>query len=74
MNGNTENIKILPTKKFKPPDTFGRPAGMTRTRKIIYAQKVMESQFISLCAQIHLSECKQERAKNQKEERRAKRK
>ena len=74
MNGFTENIKILPTQKFKPQDTFGRPAGMTRTRKIIYAQKAMESQFIALCSQIRLDDCKKERAENQKEERRAKRK
>ncbi len=73
MNVNTESYKIIPTPKFKPQDTFGRPAGMTRSRKIIYAQKAMENQFNRLCCQIRLSNYKQERAENQKEERRAKR-
>ncbi|MFC2138794.1 hypothetical protein ACFLTE_11520 [Bacteroidota bacterium] len=47
---------------------------MARTRKIIYAQKAMESQFIYLCSQINLEECMQERAENQRKERREKRK
>jgi len=74
MINNTENIKILPTQKIKQQDTFGRPAGMTRTRKIIYAQNTMESQFVRLCSQIRLVDCRKEKAENQKEERRTKRK
>ena len=74
MIRNTENYKIIPTPKFKPQETFGRPAGMARTRKLISAQKAMEKQFMLLCSQIHLDECKEERAENQRNERRAKRK
>ncbi|MFC2137773.1 hypothetical protein ACFLTE_06325 [Bacteroidota bacterium] len=71
---NIENYKILATQKLKVQDTFGRPAGMSRTRKIIYAQKAMDAQFNRLCCQIRLDEDRQERAENQREERRAKRK
>ena len=74
MINNTDNIKFIPTQKFKTQDTFGRPAGMTRTRKIIYAQKAMENQFIKLCSQIRLDDYKQERAETQREDRKAKRK
>jgi hypothetical protein len=70
---NTEEYKILPTRRLKVQDTFGRPAGMARTRKIIYAQKAMEAQFVRLCSQIKLNEDKQERADIQRDERRAKR-
>lgn len=74
MINNSDNIKLIPPQKFKTQDTFGNPAGMTRTRKIIYAQKAMENQFLRLCSQIHLDDYKQERAENQREERKAKRK
>ena len=59
---------------MKDQESFGRPAGMSRTRKIIYAQKAMDAQFIRLCCQIKIDQDKQERAENQREERRAKRK
>ena len=64
----------MPTQEFKDQNSYGSPAGIIRTRKIIYAQKIMEKQFMILCSKIRLEEEKKERADNQREQRRAKRK
>jgi len=74
MTEKTIKYKLIPPRKVLKYDTSGRPAGLARTRKLIYTQKAMETQFMLLCCQIQLNENKQERAENQKEERRAKRK
>ena len=74
MTEKTIKYKIIPPRKVLKHDTSGRPAGMARTRKIINAQQAMESQFIMLCSQIRLDDNRQDRAENQREERRVKRK
>lgn len=51
----------------------GRPAGLTRTRKIQRTEKEREIQFLKLCSQIRLEDFKKERADNQRNERRLKR-
>ena len=51
----------------------GRPAGLTRTRKIQRTERDREIQFLKLCAQIRLNDFKQERAETQRNERRLKR-
>ena len=50
------------------------PAGLARTKRIIQTEKNKEIQFMLLCSQIRLNDRKQERAENQREERRTKRK
>ena len=50
-----------------------RPRGLARTRKIISTEKAREVQFMKLCAQIQLDEKKENRANEQLNERRAKR-
>ena len=52
----------------------GRPAGLQRTQKRIFAMRQNEIQFMILCSQIHLNDFRQERADRQREDRRAKRK
>ena len=51
----------------------GRPAGLTKSRKIIKTEKDKEVQFLKLCAQIRLNDFKNERADKQRNDRRLKR-
>lgn len=65
-----ETLKWRPSKQVEQ----GTPAGLARTHKIIRAERLKEHQFIRLCSQIRIEEFKQERAEQQRIDRRAKRK
>ena len=51
----------------------GLPAGLTKSKRIIRSERDKENQFMKLCKQIELENFKENRAENQRFERRAKR-
>ena len=72
MNSIIGNEKILKPQreKIEPP---GRPAGISRSRKMIATENAKEIQFMRLCKQIRLDDYKRERADNQRSDRISKR-
>ena len=70
---NSDKVKILRPQKVKTELT-GRPAGIARSHRIIMVDKAIESQFIKICSQIKLDDKRKDRAENQRNERRMKRK
>jgi hypothetical protein len=60
--------------KLRPVSESGSPAGLGKSKKIIRAAIDREIQFLEICSQIKLGDCKKQRAENQKNERKAKRK
>ena len=70
----SSNKRIRISHRKEECTSLTRPAGLARTRKIICTEKAREVQFIRLCAQIRLDEIKEERAHQQRDTRRAKRK
>ena len=65
--------KVLRPQKVKIENN-GRPAGLAKTRKIIMVEKAKEVQFMKMCAEIKFNDKRSERADNQRDERRLKRK
>ena len=61
------------TPEFVKIEHNGTPAGLTRTHKIINAQRDLEIQFSKICCQIRLEDFKQGRSERQREERKLKR-
>jgi len=53
--------------------TSKRPAGLSRSKKIISTEKVMEAQFMELCKLIDREEQQTDRREQQKLDRKAKR-
>ena len=64
INRNTQYCKIF---------VSSSTAGLAHSHKIIRTQKSMEAQFMKLCSQINLNDCKKQRADKQRDDRRQKR-
>ena len=64
INRNTQYCKIF---------VSSSTAGLALSHKIIRTQKSMEAQFMKLCSQINLNDCKKQRADKQRDDRRQKR-
>ena len=62
---NKLKIRLI-KKEFEPPRITG---GLAKTHKIIRTERIKELQFLKLCEQIQLSENKQKRTDNQRNER-----
>ena len=73
MSTELKQPKIIPCRKPAKEVSFGNPAGLARSHKIIRAVKAQEIQFMLVCSQIRLNEKIQARAEDQRNERRAKR-
>ena len=61
----------LKKEEFEPPRISG---GLMKSHKIIRAERIRESQFLKLCAQIQLNDNKQSRSDCQRSQRILKRK
>ncbi len=65
--------RIIQNQRIKTVSESGSPAGLVKSKKIIRAMNEKEFQFLKLCSQIRLKDNRNERAENQRNERRAKR-
>ena len=72
MPYNKTQIEKLSGKSYKiePPKGL---SGLTRSHRLIMIEKHKEIQFMVLCNQIRLNDCKKQRADQQRDERRQKR-
>jgi hypothetical protein len=61
---NTEHKKV---------DTFGAPAGLARTHRLIRVERDLEIQFIKVCSKIKLNDYRKARSESQRDERLSKR-
>lgn len=61
------------TSEFKKVETFGTPAGLARTHRLIRVERDLEIQFIKVCSQIRLNEFRKDRSESQRDERISKR-
>ena len=61
------------TAEYKKVDTFGTPAGLARTHRLIRFERDLEIQFIKVCSQIKLNDYRKVRSESQREERLSKR-
>ena len=75
ITDSTENIRIISqNRKIERSLEPSIPHGIARTKKIIRTERSKEIQFMKLCSQIKLKDKKKERADNQRNERKQKRK
>ena len=58
---------------YRKVESFGSPAGLARTHKLIRAERDLEIQFNKVSSQIKLNEYRHTRSENQREERLSKR-
>jgi hypothetical protein len=73
LNTSRKKKINIQNQKIKTVVESGSPAGLAKSKKIIRTMNERESQFLKLCSQIRLNNSKNERAENQKNERKAKR-
>ena len=72
MDRKDKKEKILRPQKVKI-EINGRPAGLAKSRKRMMIEKEREAQFLRLCADIRFDDKRDDRAVNQREQRRLKR-
>ena len=73
MEPNKKIKRKRTTSEIKKVETFGTPACLARTHRLIRVERDLEIQFIKVCSQIRLNEFSKDRAKSQRDERISKR-
>ena len=61
------------TAEYKRIESYGSPAGLARSHRLIQVERDLEIQFIKICSQIKLDDYRKVRSESQRDDRISKR-